>query len=971
MQKHLLTILILNTFLFAQSQTDYVYYSPADGLVQSHITTLFQDSKGYIWIGTQGGLSKFDGFEFINYTTFEGLAENYIVKILEDVNGNIWVLNRKSVNKYQNNKFTSFTLDSASKFQDFEIDNENKIWILDVGFYKQTIYSFDNNKFRFFQTFNNQWIFDLFYSLKNKSLLSISDLGVFSIPDSSKFQYTDNKNFKYCFSDKLGNTYFVSDDSISMFNNNIINTTLAIKPNSKIKTRLKTGEFISFNQNSNAIYSFISEKTTTKITDKQGIIDILIDNQENIWVGSENGLYRITAFQNFTDLYEINHGLTSIVEDAGGNIWFTSSYQFSSDKRSLSYYNYKQNDIKLASPKLIEQIVNIEKPTNSKNFAFNYGAIKLSNGTVVFTTNQNFIYLFKEQKFKKIQFDALDKQYCIYEDTSNNKIFIGTSNGIFITKPDFKTFEMINNFSNTNYQPVTDIEKGADGKIYFCTSDGIGIYNYKNTTFLNQDSIPITGAMTIYKDYTGNLWFGALNGLFVYDYNYFTKVNHPELKTNITAINGSNNHTLIIGSVRGIGLLNLNTMYQNQDTTVRFYDKSSGFLGVEVILNGIFKDSKDNIWVATKSHIVKFNPKKLTENLTPPITLITQKTFSDKNLKIFSIHDSISTLDHSNNNISISYTGISYRSPEQVIYKYQLKGYDKAVSPPTKKRTATYTNLPPGNYVFKVWACNESGIWNDNPTEWSFEIQEALWQKTWFKYIYVSAIVLLTFLITLGSVRFIYKRREHKRKIIDLQFHSFSNQLYPHFLYNAIANISGAIYTHDQDTAYDYTTKLTALIRQVQEDQKSIQRCLKDELVFVEKFIKIQKFRFGDRFEYEFKIDPKINLSIKVPQMIIQTFVENAIKHGLEHLESNGKLLIDGSLSKNTVVFAVQDNGMGFEASKNIKKINSGQGLKIINEIIKLYNSRYKTNINYKIIDLHKYKLNGTRVEILIPSKIL
>lgn len=958
-------------FINAKSQTDFVYYSPADGLVQSHITTLFQDSKGYIWIGTQGGLSKFDGFEFINYTTFEGLAENYIVKILEDLNGNIWVLNRKSVNKFQNNKFTSFSLDSASKFQDFEIDFENNIWILDVGFYKQTIYSFKNNKFNSLGAFNNQWIFDLFYSPKNKYLFSISELGVFSVPDSSKFKYTNKSCFEYCFSDKFGYIYFISDDSIYRFNNNKIDTTIAIIPNSKIKTILKTGEFISFNQNTNTIYSFSSEKNTSKITEKQGIIDILIDNQENIWVGSENGLYRITAFQNFTDLYEINHGLTSIVEDAVGDIWFTSSYQFSIDNRSLSFFNYKKNNIKLASPKLIEQIADIENKTSGKKFAFNYGATKLSNGTVVFTTNQNFIYLFKEQKFEKIKFDALDKQYCIYEDTSNNKIFIGTSNGIFITKPDFKTFEIINNSSNTNYQPVTDIEKGSDGNIYFCTSQEIGMYNYKNTVFFNQDSLPIMGAMTIYKDYTGNLWIGALNGLFVYDYNNFTKVNHPELKTNITAINGSNNHTLIIGLVRGIGLLNLNTMYQNQDTTIRFYDHSSGFLGVEVILNGIFKDSKGNIWVATKSHVVKFNPLKLTENFTPPITLITQKTYSDKNLEIFTIHDSIFNLDYSQNNISISYTGISHRAPKQVLYKYQLKGYDKAVSPPTKKRTATYTNLPPGNYVFKVWACNESGVWNDNPTEWSFEIQEALWQKTWFKYIYVSAIVLLTFLLTLGGVRFIYKRREHKRKIIDLQFHSFSNQLYPHFLYNAIANISGAIYTQNQDTAYDYTTKLTALIRQVQEDQKSIQRSLKDELIFVEKFINIQKFRFENRFEYEFKIDPKINLSIKVPQMIIQTFVENAIKHGLEHLETGGKLLIDGTLIKNTVVFAVQDNGMGFEASKNIKKINSGQGLKIINEIIKLYNSRYKTNISYKIIDLYKYKLKGTRIEIFIPSKIL
>lgn len=955
--------------MFANSQTDYVYYSPADGLVQSNITTLFQDSQGFIWIGTQGGLSKFDGFEFTNFTTFEGLANNYIVKIIEDLNGNIWVLNRKSINKFDNNKFYSYSLDSANKFQDFDIDKNNEIWILDVAIQKQLLYTFSNNKFVSQNNLENHWIFDLFFSKQYNTLLSITNHGVYSLPKKTKLYESDSIIFKYCFNDYLGETYFVTDNSIFLFDNN--SSSFSKTENTFVKTRLKDGVFIGFDQKNNSIYSFLSKNNIQKITKKQSIKDILVDNQENIWIGSDNGLYRITPFQNFSFLNNVYPNFTSIVEDNSKNIWFTSSNLFSANSKNLFIYNSEQNKIFDTTSFISSQ----STPNNDTYFdnktSFQYGTTKLSNGSIIFTTNQHFFYLYHQKKIEKIKFDELNKQFCVFEDTANKKIFFGTTNGLFVTNQDFSTYETINNLANVNQRVVTDIEKGSDGNIYFCTNEGIGIYDYKNLRFIHQDSVSVLEPMSIYKDFKGNLWFGALNGLFLYDYNTFKKINHIELKSNISAIEGSNNNTLIIGSVRGIGLLNLKTMYEQQDTTIRFYDNLSGFLGVEVILNGIFEDVKGNIWVTTKSHIIKFNPKKLTENLTAPITLITSKTYSDKNLNTIPISDTTNELLFAQNNISISYTGISHRAPNQVMYKYQLKGYDQTVSPATKKRIATYTNLPPGEYIFKVWACNESGIWNDEPTIWEFIITETIWHKRWFKYIFITFIIFATFFLTLAGVRFVYNRREYNRKIIDLQFLSFSNQIYPHFLFNAIANISGAIYTLDQDTAYDYTTKLTALIRQVQEDQKSIQRTLKNELIFVEKYLKIQKMRFEERFTYKFRIDPRINLNSKIPQMLIQTFVENAIKHSLEHLEEGGKLLIEGKVIKKNIVFTVQDNGMGFEASKNVKKINSGQGLNIINEVLKLYNRKYKTSINYKIISLNKYKLNGSRIEIFIPLKNL
>ncbi len=972
MKTNFFIIIILFFVLNSNAQQDYVYYSPADGLVQSSVTSLFQDSYGYIWIGTEGGVSKFDGFEFTNYTVFDGLADNYIVKILEDLDGHIWVLNRHSISVLRGGIFVSFLLDSANNFVDFDIDNDNNIWILDNNFREQNLYEFSDNKFTDKSVLSEGiWIRDLYFSRPNNTLLSITNKGVISLPEQNKFNYRENNSFEYCFNDQQGNSYFVSPDSIYSFNEQEIDTVYYKQSNFYIKTRLENGGFLALNKKNDCIYLILSENKIIKITQKQLINDVLVDNQENIWVGGETGLYRVTPFQNYLVSNELPNKINSIVEDNLGNIWFTSSNTFLPNADVLAYYspfNVLGVEMKRASDVIIDQITRLIPQKSEKNLCFQTGSAKLADSSILFLTNQNFLLIFKNGKFTKESFDMLETQFCIFEDSIEHKIFLGTSNGLFVTNSSFSEQKVVNDYPQSNEQPITDIEKGRDGNIYFCTNIGIGIYDYKTVKFISQENLPMTGVMTIYKDYEQNLWFGALNGLFLYDYKTFRKINHPELAGKITAINSSSNNTLIVGTVKGIGLLNLEKLYQNNDTTIRFYDKSSGFAGVEVSLNGIFRDSKGNIWVATKSHIVKFNPVKLTENITPPITQITSRTYVNKNLEEINISDTTNILLYSENNINISFSGISYRAPNQVMFKYQLEGYDETQSPATKRRTVTYTNLSPGCYTFKVWASNESGIWNDVPSEWHFEIKEAVWQKTWFKYLLIFVIVLVTFLLTLAGVKFIYNRREHKHKIIDLQFHSFSNQLYPHFLYNAIANISGAIYTQDQDTAYDYTTKLTALIRQVQEDQKSIQRTLKNELVFIEKYIMIQKLRFNDRFDYKFRIDSNIDLNIKIPQMLIQTFVENAIKHGLEYLETGGKLLIEGKQNDKMIFFTVQDNGMGFDASKNMKKINSGRGLKIMNEILKLYNKRFKTSISYKIINLKKYKLNGTRIEIFIPK---
>jgi LytS/YehU family sensor histidine kinase len=195
--------------------------------------------------------------------------------------------------------------------------------------------------------------------------------------------------------------------------------------------------------------------------------------------------------------------------------------------------------------------------------------------------------------------------------------------------------------------------------------------------------------------------------------------------------------------------------------------------------------------------------------------------------------------------------------------------------------------------------------------------------------------------------------------------------MYPHLLFNATSAAASVIYKEKREIAYDYLVKTSQLMRRALIDNNRLYKTLQEELDFVENYLEIQKIRFPERFDYEINVDEKLDTSKTVPQMIIQTYVENSIKYGIEALKEGGLLLINLKQTPVQIEIEIRDNGVGIETSKTMKIKGTGNGIKIMNEIYKIHNQSKKEQISFQIIDLYKEGKKGTAVIITIKNSKL
>jgi len=248
----------------------------------------------------------------------------------------------------------------------------------------------------------------------------------------------------------------------------------------------------------------------------------------------------------------------------------------------------------------------------------------------------------------------------------------------------------------------------------------------------------------------------------------------------------------------------------------------------------------------------------------------------------------------------------------------------------------------------------------------------------YFKYASYVAIylVLSAFILLIRKLQRIQIRRkqEAEKQITDLRLKIFRSQVDPHFIFNAINSIGTAIYKENRDEAYLFLNKFSRLIRFQLENSNQIHRSLQDEILFVTNYLELEKFRFKDQFDYHILIDPDVDQMTAVPKMVIQAYAENAVKHGLRHLESGGELTIsvENHPDYNSLRITIQDNGIGRKKAAENGSPSTGNGMQIMENFYAVLNRLNKSKISYEILDLeYQEKIPaGTKVIIHIPTDL-
>lgn len=980
--KIFLFIIFLIPFLSKGQEYSYVHYTPNEGLVQTQIMSCFQDSKGFIWLGTKGGISRFDGLQFKNFTINEGLSSNFIFNIIENHCGNLiaitnngfsYIVSGKIFNFYCNIK--GFSYNRIVKVRETKNNEWEIIYFSDSSFryiyFKNGVFREDKvkNKSTENYKFNDLYKFD-FSRIHNQD-----DYFIFSVDNilyklkNAVFtkEFVANSEIKYITKGYDDNLYVLLNDTLFKYydrkmlyfnklslidKERIISITIDQKAKHYYidkDNHLHLGNYIDFyNQ------SFLNK--------------CFIDKDNVFWLWGEEGLYKLQSqlFTNFiSEKSKINNNIWCISEDKNNYIYF-GSYEGSLVK-------YKNNKF---------ETVNLKQKLNPypDNLHFYMGSTTDKEKNIYFSMTK--LYRFDGNNFEKLKIENEDKFYSslfTYIDTVEDKFMSGTTMGLVITEKNkagkiYKIYP-----GNKKGRNIACITKDKYGRYWLGGFKNISILDGKRIIHLPNKEMNFNyGGNTMHVDYKGNIWIGNEKGLFVYDYKKFRKVENPYFNSITGFITEIDKKHLLIGNMNQLGVFYLENYYITEKPYIKLFDKYNGFLGSECGQNGAFKDSQGYIWIPAADRVVRFEPKSKMLNRILPKVYIQEISVLDNKMHKNTISNDINPttkiiLTYKQKDIRIDYLAITTTAPEKVRYKYFLEGYDNDWSESTSLRFAVYTNLQPGNYNFYLKACNEDNSWMDIPQLVTIQIQKAFWQTIWFMLLIfitiVGSTILLTYLFLINKKKKQIEKIETEKKITELQLNTIRGQIDPHFTFNVINSIASVIYKEDKESAMKMFNKFSNLLRVVITSSAKTYRSIDDEISFVKNYLEIEKFRFKDKFEYSITLDKNVDKYKNIPKMVIQTHVENAIKHGLMHKEKEGKLSISIKCNDNENIIIIEDNGIGRKKAKHLSKQSTGIGLKIINSYYDLFNKYNKEKIIQEIIDLEDVSDNssGTKIIIKIP----
>ena len=247
-----------------------------------------------------------------------------------------------------------------------------------------------------------------------------------------------------------------------------------------------------------------------------------------------------------------------------------------------------------------------------------------------------------------------------------------------------------------------------------------------------------------------------------------------------------------------------------------------------------------------------------------------------------------------------------------------------------------------------------------------------------FRFIVWGAIPSLIYIL-IWAIQAIQKERmkvqfQTQQQIRELQFKAITSQLNPHFMFNALNTISNSIYDTKNPEAYDRFTTFSRLIRNILNNSDKIARTLEEEILFTEDFLKIQKLRFKEAFNYTILVGKNVNTKCLVPKLIIQIFVENAVKHAFPANYGKDKIAVKITAENELLKIEIEDNGIGRKAARlnqtGKMQDSTGMGLRVMQQFITLLNKQNQQKISFSITDLYdSEKPSGTKITVSVPGR--
>ncbi|MFI5186867.1 MAG: histidine kinase, partial [Chitinophagales bacterium] len=391
--------------------------------------------------------------------------------------------------------------------------------------------------------------------------------------------------------------------------------------------------------------------------------------------------------------------------------------------------------------------------------------------------------------------------------------------------------------------------------------------------------------------------------------------------------------------------------------------------------------SDGSVWLSKPSEIYRFDPGNIfLKSSIPSASIESIRVFSSsgkildkfKSLQHFWIEPTRPSLSYNENNLQINFIGISFENYQGLQYSFKLNGLDSNWSQPERNTSVTYVKLSPGHYTFYIRAKNTASDWSA-PASFSFFIKTPFWETWWFRLMVIVAASGLIVFIFRYRLKQLKTRSEMQNQIREMEMKALKAQMNPHFIHNALNSIQSLIINNRSSEASHYISKFAKLLRQVLENADKNLISLDKELYSLQLYVDLEKLRMNMDVDYSEQVEENILTSeIKIPPLILQPFVENALWHGLSYKEGNKKIVVSITEKDDWIICEITDNGIGRKkAAESLKPFPEGSFSKAVNitnrRLSDFNQSPNKEPISF--IDLEENgKVTGTTVIVRIRS---
>ena len=1007
------------------------------GLSQNTGMAILMDSKGYMWFGTWDGLNRYDGYDFIIYNNERGLSHNTIHSLAEDDQGRLWIATEAGLDRFDLNtgNIESFRHEPGRKntlsnpfINHLFIDSENNLWISTA--YGLNKYKDDINAFSTYHFFNREvdsslsnhihsvyqdhegrlWIatryglhrtdpsteeFEAFYhdagdpsSLSGNYITSV-------LQDSQGFIWVGTYQGLNRMDPATGRFARMKHDATDpgSLSSDEVNT-LFEGPDGNIWAGTADKLNILDTEN-NTFYKYKSSASNTSLSNDD-IRCIYRDDAGTIWIGTYKGINKLVwnsgRFTHYFYDPEEQNGLNdnivyAITRDEEGKMWigtFGGVNILDRETETFTYLTHDPDDPGSLTSNKIRAIITAMDGTvwiGTENSGLNrYDPI---TGSIT--------------HYRHNPYDSTslvdDHIYCLMED-SRGRIWIGTPSGLNILDPETRQSRHIRFKPNSpigfTSSRVWAINKDRSGYFWLGTDNGLLQLNEEGEQLQSfvadpekQNTLSGNRIFSFYEDRDGIYWIGTMgDGLNSYD---------PVTKSfrHYNESSGLPNNVVYatLEDARGYLWISTNwgiSRFDKQSGTFINYGVQDGLQGNEFNAGAYYRNDDGEMFFGGMNGFNVFKPEEIKLNRNKPDIVITAfRVFNEKIRGFYEDGDTIK-LKSSDNFFSFEFSALDYTNPSKNQYRYMLENYDKNwILQSAGQRLAEYKKVSPGEYKFRVTGSNNDGIWNEEGVS-LYVIITPPWWETWaFRIPFALFVITAFWFLIYSRFRNLSKKHEVEKKVLDIEKRIFDIeqkalrlQMNPHFLFNSLNAIQSFVISNDTDTAIPYLAKFSHLMRMILANSSESFVPLKDEMKAIRYYMDLEKLRFDDKFDYRIELDPSLDEDfIEIPPMILQPYVENAIIHGLIHLEGMGQLTITVKPEEKAVLFIIEDNGIGRKKAREIRDQSGikrqSRGMMITKERLELMNKEGREDSSVKIIDLTDDQGNpaGTRVELQLQYR--